>query len=114
MKLNKLVTSVQVACIEHNIDCMVALEYANMWGEVPVIGLNSNFWKLAKQFRKLVETYPSDNFEYFTFPKMALINKYATTVLLNNDFDYVETRLNTLPKGFLIGTDPPSTASYEP
>jgi hypothetical protein len=57
MKLNKIVTSVQVACIENNKDCMVALEYANMWGEVPIIGFNSGYWKYANKFRKLIEKY---------------------------------------------------------
>ena len=88
-KLNKIVTAVQVACATHKNRCAVALEYANMWGQITILGFNMQYWGLIKSFRALIETYPSNRFEYYTFPKAGLINKFATTVLLNNDFCYL-------------------------
>ena len=63
-----------------------------MWGEIPVIGLDTRYWKYTQQFLKLVESFPSENFEYFTFPKAALMNKIDTTVILSKDFQYLDSK----------------------
>ena len=67
----------------------VAFKFANMWGEVPLLGLFSIDISAMTGYRFQVELY-SDGFEYQTFPRDALDRRLSLTIMLWQNLEGIE------------------------
>ena len=90
--------------IEHN-NCVqknglsAALEYNNMWGLVPILGLRIRNLSLLDRFRDQIDQFQSNHSEYTTFPKLGLDRKFAITIMLWQDLSNF--KLDILPRNLL-------------
>jgi hypothetical protein len=90
--LSDLILKVQISLAEERSVAARAFEYANMWGSVPVIGLNVNVPQHMMAFRKEIEEF-SNEYDYHTFPRAALLNKVAVTALLSREHAELDIKL---------------------
>ena len=58
-----------------------AFKFANLWGEVPLLGLYATDISIMNGYRFQIELY-SDGFEYQTFPREALDKRLALTIMM--------------------------------
>jgi hypothetical protein len=79
--LSNLILSVQMECARLGGTTALAFAYANMWGGVPVLGLNSSLIRDLQNFRDLIGSHIDPEYEYLSFPRAGLINKVAITLL---------------------------------
>jgi hypothetical protein len=82
--LMDMMIKIQMNLVDEGSTASKAFEYANLWGGVPVIGLNASCINHLIAFRKEIEEF-SNEFEYHTFPRAALLSKVAVTALLSRD-----------------------------
>ena len=59
-----------------------ALDYGNMWGNIPLLGMRANKMKLVKQFLQKIEDYDNEHYSYTTFPRIGLNKKLALTAMI--------------------------------
>ena len=76
-----------------------ALEYNNMWGQVPILGLRVRDLLLLDRFRDEIDNFICPINEFTTFPKLGLERKFATTIMLWQNMRKVE--IDTLPRSLL-------------
>lgn len=76
-----------------------ALEYNNMWGLVPILGLRIRNLALLDRFRDQIDQYQDGVAEYTTFPKLGLDRKFAITIMLWQDL--ADFHLDILPRNLL-------------
>ena len=67
-----------------------AFKFANMWGEIPLLGLYSADLSLLAGYRFQIELY-SDGYEYQTFPREALDRRLALTMMLWQNLEAIKT-----------------------
>jgi hypothetical protein len=80
--LDTFINGLQMECVQKGDNSRVALAYANLWQNVPILGFDAQYLEQMQNFRLLIEQFTHPLFEYMTFPKEALISKFATTMLL--------------------------------
>ena len=76
-----------------------ALEYNNMWGQVPILGLRIRNLVLLDGFRDQIDDFQCPVAEYTTFPKLGLDRKFAITIMLWQDL--ASFPIETLPRNLL-------------
>ena len=75
------------------------LEYNNMWGQVPILGLRIKSLVLLDGFRNQIDDFQCPMAEYTTFPKLGLDRKFAITIMLWQDL--ASFPIETLPRNLL-------------
>lgn len=78
----------------------MSLDYSNMWGKVPIIGMRAAMPKLSQLFRQGIDSFGADPlYEYTTFPRIGLTRKLAITMMLWQNLK--DMTLEALPRNLL-------------
>ena len=93
--MNKLEVRNSIAKNSHS----MALDYSNMWGKIPILGMRANMPKLSKLFRQDIDHLEDPVYQYTTFPRLGLNRTLAITIMLWKNLS--EMTLAALPRNLL-------------
>ena len=98
-ELEKIINNIEVANSLKKNGLSIALDYANMWGNIPIIGLRASHLDAAYLFREEIEHYDCPNYTYTTFPRAGLTKKLAFTAMLWQNLRHIT--LDAIPRNLL-------------